>query len=66
MQEVISSLEELIWAHVFKRLAWDLPYYKYTLNIHRTIKYTFAWGFGNAAHIASHADSQIILLSSFL
>lgn len=62
MQEVISSLKELIWAHVFKRLAWDLPCYEYTLNIHLTIKYTFAWGFGNA----SHADSQIILLSSFL
>lgn len=34
MWEVISSLEELIWPHVFKRLAWDLPYYTYTLNKH--------------------------------
>lgn len=36
---------------MFKRLAWDLPYYKYTLNIHLTIKHIFAWGFGKAVHV---------------
>lgn len=50
-RRVISCLEKLIWTHVFKRLAQDLPYYKYTLNIRLTIRRTFARGFGKAVHI---------------